>query len=656
MQDRILLVDDESLILKALERLLKRSGYQVLTAESGAEAIKMLLDNPCQVVISDFRMPGMTGGELLKQIDQLYPQTVCMVLSGYTDFNAVIDLLNNGTAFRFLQKPWDDDKLLIEVKAAFDKFHAARSLQIRNQFLISSIEPILEVCPEGVITRANAAAERFFKLSSSEFKGKKLSSIINDLESTILQNLLQGKQDFLVSDFFGQQIEFQAQKIDEKFTLLKFQPLQPLTETMFGTVNLPQVLDQGGLLREFELRLINEQTFAAVSVQICDFHLITDVLGNKEAELLFDDIAATLLEKVGTCGRLAYLANEQFVLLFDRYDTESNLHQLLVDITQAVVQDQIKQHRLFQLNFNVAYVVAPEDGGNGRTLLNNLLFTSRLSSRGSHNFFLRYNASVSAHSKQRFQLSEALYTAVENNELSLVLQPKWDLTTESIVSAEVLLRWQHPVLGAISPAIFIEIAEQDGQIHEIGRWIARKACALLAKWIAEGKRAFPLAINVSALQLNNPQFGQELQTFMRHYELSPSFVELELTESAIMENFTLACDLLHELSTEGFSLAIDDFGTGYSSLAHLSRLPAGILKLDKSLIDDLESSLTTQTMLENIIRMAHDLDKIVVVEGVESAEQLQILKRLGCDQAQGFYLSRPLSESDFEKLVFEVKE
>jgi EAL domain-containing protein (putative c-di-GMP-specific phosphodiesterase class I) len=123
-----------------------------------------------------------------------------------------------------------------------------------------------------------------------------------------------------------------------------------------------------------------------------------------------------------------------------------------------------------------------------------------------------------------------------------------------------------------------------------------------------------------------------------------------------MENFTLACDLLHELSTEGFSLAIDDFGTGYSSLAHLSRLPAGILKLDKSLIDDLESSLTTQTMLENIIRMAHDLDKIVVVEGVESAEQLQILKRLGCDQAQGFYLSRPLSQHDFEKLVFPVKE
>ncbi|MDV7398318.1 response regulator, partial [Arthrospira platensis SPKY1] len=111
-----------------LERLLKRSGYQVLTAESGVDAIKVLLDNPCQVVISDFRMPGMTGGELLKQIDQLYPQTVCMVLSGYADFSAVIDLLNAGIAFRFLQKPWDDEQLLLEVKAAFNKFHAARSL------------------------------------------------------------------------------------------------------------------------------------------------------------------------------------------------------------------------------------------------------------------------------------------------------------------------------------------------------------------------------------------------------------------------------------------------------------------------------------------------------------------------------------------------
>lgn len=656
MQDRILLVDDESLILKALERLLKRSGYQVLTAESGAEAIKMLLDNPCQVVISDFRMPGMTGGELLKQIDQLYPQTVCMVLSGYTDFNAVIDLLNNGTAFRFLQKPWDDEHLLVEVKAAFNKFHAARSLQIRNQFLISSSDPILEISAEGFITRANAAAESFFKRSAAEFKGSRLEQVLYDLEPKIIEHLLNKEPNFIISDLCGRQVEFQVQKIDEHFSLLKFQPLQTLADNLLGTVNLPQVLDQGGLLREIELQLLTEQPFAAVSLQVRDFHLIADTLGARESEVLFDEIAATLLEVMNSFGRLAYLANEQFVLLFKRYQTESDLHQQLMHIIEAVEQEQAQKHKLFQLSFSVAYVIAPEDGDIGRALLNNLLFTSRLSGRASHHFFMRYNASVSAHSKQRFQLSEALYQAVDNNELYLMLQPKWDLASESVLSAEVLLRWQHPSLGAVSPATFIEIAEQDGQIHELGRWVARKTCALLAKWLAEKGTPLPLAINVSALQLNNPQFADELQTFLSHYQLTPALLQLELTESAVMEDFTVSSQQLQKLSAVGFSLAIDDFGTGYSSLAYLSRLPADTLKLDKSLIDDLESSLSTQTMLQNIIRMAHELNKCVIVEGVESAEQLQILKRLGCDQAQGFYLSRPLSESDFEKLVFEVKE
>jgi len=340
MQDRILLVDDESLILKALERLLKRSGYRVLTAESGAEAVKVLLDNPCQVVISDFRMPGMDGGELLKQIDQLYPQTVCMVLSGYADFDAVIGLLNNGIAFRFLQKPWDDENLLEEVKAAFAKFHAARSLQIRNQFLISSLDPILEVSAEGFITRANAAAENFFKLSAAEFKGSRLEQVLYDLEPKLLEHLLQKNQNFVVSDLLGRQVEFQVQTVDSHFSLLKFQPLQPLAENLLGTVNLPQVLDQGGLLRELELQLLTEQAFAAVSLQVRDFHLITDVLGAREAEALFDDIAASLLDAMSEQGRLAYLANEQFVLLFTNYQSESELHQQLMYIIKLVEHEQ----------------------------------------------------------------------------------------------------------------------------------------------------------------------------------------------------------------------------------------------------------------------------------------------------------------------------
>jgi len=649
--NKVLLVDDEIYILKALERLLRRAGYQVLTAENSALALQILATTPCQVVISDYRMPDMNGSVLLKQIKQQYPQLVCMILSGYADFNAVIDLLNAGVAFRFLQKPWDDNQLLIEVEQAFHRYKTTRAEHIRTQFLMSSPEPLLEVSERGGVLRSNSAAQQILQLSAAELMGASLVQLFPDLCQTKAERFLASEQALLVVTRKARDYEFVMQKADQEAKLIKLQLLDELPPLVASTVNLPLVLNQTELIQEIDNLLYSEDVFAVVSLQLRDFNLMADIIGIQEAENVFETVADALLKSVAGQGRLAYLANEQFIIVFPNIRSEPALHQKILDVLHHIDGRQLVRGKMIQLGFTVAYAMAPEDGRAGKAILNNVLLTSRLNSKGRLDFFMRYSASLTANRKQHLQLSEALYHAIERDEFSLVFQPKWDLATQRITGAEVLLRWYNTEFGAISPAVFIPIAEQDGQIVELGNWVLKRSFQYLAAWQRQGLPVLPLAINMSVLQLQKPDFIANTLQVLHQHSIAPALVQLEVTETAVMENLESSTQQLAALRQAGFSLAIDDFGTGYSSLAYLTRLPVDTLKVDRSLIIDLDGNLSTQTMLQNIIRMAHDLQQKVIVEGVETAEQLHILAQLGCDQAQGFLLSKPLNEADYLQLL-----
>ncbi|MDP5035712.1 EAL domain-containing protein [Alishewanella sp. SMS8] len=649
--EKILLVDDEINILKSLERLLRRAGFNVFTAESAEQALQLLALTPCKVVISDYRMPEMNGGTLLKQIHKRYPNTVCMILSGYADFNAVIDLLNAGVVFRFLQKPWDDSQLLTEVESAFKKYKSKRSEHIRTQFLISSPEPLLEIALNGVVLRCNFAAQQLLQLSAAEINGSLLEQVFNDLTADKVMPFLQAKISMLVASKLGKEFELVVQKSDNDIKLIKIQQLDELSSTFTNIVNLPMVLNQSQLIQEMDNLLYCEDTFAVVSLQIRDFNLMADIIGIHEAEGVFERVSVAFLQGMERQGRLAYLANEQFILLFPNVSSESELHQKILEFINLVDARQLIKGKMVQLGFTVAYAIAPEDGRSGKAILNNVLLTNRLNSKGNVDFFMRYSASLTANRKQKLQLSEALYYAVEQEELSLQFQPKWDIKTNKIIGAEVLLRWHSSAFGSVSPAVFIPIAEEDGQILELGHWVLSRSLQFLAKWQKEDIAVLPLAVNMSALQLVKADFLQETLQLIEQYAISTDLLQLEITESAVMENLESNAQKLTELKNAGLSLAIDDFGTGYSSLAYLTRLPVDTLKIDRALITDLDGNLNIQTMLQNIIRMAHDLNQTVVVEGVETAEQLTILERLGCDQVQGFLLSKPLNETDYIALL-----
>lgn len=649
--DKILLVDDEALILKALERLLKRAGFQVLTADNAEQALQVLAVTPCKVVISDYRMPDMTGAVLLKHINKQYPHIVCMILSGYADFKAVIDLLNTGIAFRFLQKPWDDSHLIAEVQAAFHNYQTKRSEHIRTQFLISSPEPLLEVTRAGEIRRSNSAAQQILQMSAAELVDCQLTRLFTGLTENEAAQFLRAEQSVLAVSRKGQDFEFVVQKADADVKLIKFKLVYELPPPVTTNVSLPMVLNQIQLIQEIDNLLYTDELFAVVSLQIRDFNLMADIIGVHEAESLLETVAHSLLQGVDEFGCLAYLANEQFILLFPKIASEPELHQKILAMLQLVDGRQLISGKMVQLSFTVAYALAPEDGRSGKAILNNVLLTSRLNSKGTMDFFMRYCPSLTASRKHHLQLSEALYHAIEREELSLVFQPKWDLLSKKIVGAEVLLRWFSKDFGAVSPAVFIPIAEQDGQINELGHWVLKRSLQYLSLWQRQGHKVVPLAVNMSALQLATTDFIGNTLNLLTQYGIPPSFLQLEITESAVMEDFESSILQLKALRAAGFSIAIDDFGTGYSSLAYLTRLSVDTLKIDRSLIVDLDGNLSTQTMLRNIIRMAHDLEQTVVVEGVETAEQLNILTQAGCDQVQGFLLSRPLNEADYLALI-----
>ena len=649
MPNNVLIVDDEVSILKALERLLQRNGYRVFAATSGADALEILQAEQCQIVISDFRMPGMSGGELLLQIKQLYPEMVALVLSGYADFQSVLQLLNSGTAFRFLQKPWEDGLLLQEIEAAFITYSHRRSVRIRNQLLIASNAALLELTPEAVIVRSNGIAQQLLTHSAGALANTVFEQWFK-LEPQQLQQFLQDTHGSVeVADHRGDVCELYVQYRDAEAIIVGFKRLQQQDGP--ASIYTATLLDQHAVLQQLVALLQLQQPFAVAAIRLKNFNDWADMLGFAEAGQLFDTISQSLMQASMPYGSLAYLANELFILAMPGACDEVQVHQQLTEILQQVRQQLERQTLAMRPQFTITYCMAPDDGADAKQLLNNVLTSNRIHLSSPHAFFMRFSAGLADKKRQQLHISEALFRAEEQQQFELFYQAKLDLHHNQLHSAEALLRWRHPELGFVSPAVFIPIAEHDGQIIEIGLWVLRQACLAVRRWQKAQLPLTRLAVNVSGVQLLQGDFISQVQRIFAETGVDPAMLELELTESWMMQDLAQSAMALQTLKALGVRIAIDDFGTGYSSLAYLSKLPVDVLKIDRSLIIDLESNINTQSLVSNICRMAHAMHVEVVVEGVENTEQLLILQGMGCDTAQGFVIARPVPEAEFLQLM-----
>jgi EAL domain-containing protein (putative c-di-GMP-specific phosphodiesterase class I) len=244
---------------------------------------------------------------------------------------------------------------------------------------------------------------------------------------------------------------------------------------------------------------------------------------------------------------------------------------------------------------------------------------------------------------RRVTLHRELRVALERQEFMLLYQPQVDLRIGRICGAEALVRWRHPTRGLLTPAHFIDVCEDTGLIEELGKWVMQEACLQHGRWRTAGVDIPRVAVNVSSRQLRQPEFVPSVDYMMVRAEMAPDSLEIEVTESLILDGGKFAMNALHALERAGARVAIDDFGTGYSSFTYLKTLPASILKLDKSFVADVARESDAATIAAAIINMAHTLRKEVVAEGVETIEQLEFLRRAGCEKVQGYLLSPPLA-------------
>ncbi|MBU1436368.1 MAG: EAL domain-containing protein [Gammaproteobacteria bacterium] len=647
MSKAILLVDDEVAILRALQRVLTRAGYRVSMAESGIAGLAMLAHQPVSLVISDFRMPGMNGSEFLAQVKALYPQTLGVILSGYADREALLASLNSGAAWKFLEKPWEDAQLLKDIEGAMVERERRQAESQRTNLLLSSDEPLLELSSSGVVTRFNHAAAKVLSMPPSELRAKALSDIFIDINPIELATFFHKKDhDICLKSQSGNLISLSHRLSDIYHYLLKLTFIDSLSTDVFERVN--DLLDQNTLLGRIEdLISVRNGPFAIVVLTIANFQNFVDTLSESAMDEMIMQIGQILNQQLTAKALLAYVAADRFVVVLPTIKHESAVQQHIGQLVQPFSQQLVIGTEKLQLAFTVGYALAPHDGDSAKQLLQNAVTACHHNEINPKAFYLRYDRGIVELKRQQFEISNSLYAAVEEQQLQLYFQPKIYLQNGYCQSAEALLRWHHPKMGWISPALFIPIAERDGQIQVIGQWVLEQSFAQLKKWQQQGLGLQRLAINLSGRQLQDPQLPTLVQQLLKKHQLDADSIELEITETFLMADIEQSSLLLGQLKQLGLHLSMDDFGTGYSSLAYLAKLPVDVLKLDRSLLIDLEDSPQSASMVRHMIRMAHELNMLVVAEGIESKGQVAILRDMQCDLIQGYVFSRPLTEADF---------
>ena len=295
-----------------------------------------------------------------------------------------------------------------------------------------------------------------------------------------------------------------------------------------------------------------------------------------------------------------------------------------------------------RLRATIGITLFPEDGDSTEKLLQKAEQTMTLAKSRSRNRYQFYIASVDSEMRRRRELEKDLREALALNQLFLVYQPQVDYRDHQIVGVEALLRWQHPQHGLVPPDLFIPLAEQNGTIIAIGEWVLDQACRQLREWHDQGFSELRMAINLSTVQLHHAELPRVVNNLMQVYRLPPRSLELEVTETGLMEDITTAAQHLLSLRRSGALIAIDDFGTGYSSLSYLKSLPLDKIKIDKSFVQDLLEDEDDATIVRAIIQLAKSLGMQVIAEGVETIEQEAYIVAQGCNEGQGYLYSKPL--------------
>jgi diguanylate cyclase (GGDEF)-like protein len=419
---------------------------------------------------------------------------------------------------------------------------------------------------------------------------------------------------------------------------------QALHDALTGLPNRVMFMER---LTEAVARAKRSKGMVAIIIMDVDrFKEINDTLGHHFGDELLKEIGERLTDLLRDTETVARLGGDEFAVTF-RVDEAARAPDMARRICDMLEAPFLLAGVSIDVSASMGIAVCPVHADDAETLMKRA-DVAMYDAKESHNAFEMYAPGRDEHSLRRLAMLSELRNAIARDELTLHYQPKIGVGDESSVHAEALVRWRHAVHGILRPDEFIPLAEQSGNIGMITNWVLRKAIADCGEWNAQGLD-ITVAVNLSALDLFDAKLPSFIDGLLREASLPPSKVVLEITESAVMKDPVHAAKILHELKELGLKLAIDDYGTGYSSLAHLKRLPVDELKIDKSFVTNLSVASTQDVLIvRSTIDLGHNMGLKVIAEGVEDAEAWRILKDLGCDMAQGYYISRPLPIVGFQ--------
>lgn len=399
----------------------------------------------------------------------------------------------------------------------------------------------------------------------------------------------------------------------------------------------------------------NHEKVALLFMDIDNFRQVKDTLGYAIGDDLLQSIAKRMLVAMNNAKELmAHLTSDQFIIIIENIPHEKMLHESIEKILTVFEEPFSLADQRITTCASIGISLYPLDGTTVETLLKKAGIARHHAKQLAGNSYNFYASEMDATLMQQRSIEEKLRMALENKELLVCYQPKVDVISHKIMGAEALLQWNNPELGKISPAQFIPIAEKTGLIMSIGNWILREACNQTQQWHTQGFSDFSIAVNLSAYQFKSGDIAEQVANALWDSKLNPNFLELELTESLVMENIEKSLLMLRVLKTMGIKISIDDFGTGYSSLSQLSKFPADSLKIDQSFVRNINLqnlSADGNAIINAIVTLAKQLHLKIIAEGVETEQQLDFLKQQGCDLIQGFIFSRPIPAEEFGQLL-----
>lgn len=390
---------------------------------------------------------------------------------------------------------------------------------------------------------------------------------------------------------------------------------------------------------------------AVLFIDLDRFKIINDSLGHAVGDTLLQAVAQRLKAAVRTTDTVSRQGGDEFVVLLSEVADEISVAALAGKICKGVSAPYAITEQDLRIGCSIGISMYPEDGKDAEALIMNAdiaMYHAKDNGRGTYHFF-RPEMNVRAVERQKTE--NELYRALERHELELYYQAQIDLRTRNIIGVEALVRWHHPDRGFLLPAMFVPIAEECGAIVPIGRWVLHEACRQTQAWLDDGLMPGVVAVNISVSEFERKGFFENVRTVLRDTGLAPHHLELELTESVLMENVESSAVMLQNLKSMGVKIAVDDFGTGYSSLSYLKRLPVDTLKIDRSFVADIVGESSDDVLVESVISLGKNLRHRVVAEGIETSEQLAFLSDHHCAEGQGFYLSRPMIAEEFSVLL-----